>query len=61
MGEQGGIEITPHDLAVWKGTVSYEIITAWRSRLPRIFINAREDKLKVLQQGHMKNSEIAIS
>ena len=61
MGEQSGIEITPHDLAVWKGTVSYEIITAWRSRLPRIFINAREDKLKVLQQGHMKNSEIAIS
>ena len=61
MGEQDGIEITPHDLAVWKGTVSYEIITAWRSRLPRIFINAREDKLKVLQQGHIKTSEIAIS
>ena len=61
MGEQGDLEITPHDLAVWKGTVSYEIITAWRSRLPRIFIKNKEDRSKALEQGQVKTSEIPIS
>ena len=61
MGEQGDLEITPHDLAGWKGTVSYEIITAWRSRLPRIFIENKEDRSKALEQGQVKTSEIPIS
>ena len=61
MGEQGDLEITPHDLAGWKGTVSYEIITAWRSRLPRIFIKNKEDRSKALEQGQVKTSEIPIS
>ena len=61
MGEQGDLEITPHDLAGWKGTVSYEIITAWRSRLPRIFIKNKEDRTKTLEQGQVKTSEIPIS
>ena len=61
MGEQGDLEITPHDLARWKGTVSYEIITAWRSRLPRIFIKNKEDRSKALEQGQVKTSEIPIS
>ena len=60
MGEQGDIEITPHDLAAWKGTVSYEVITAWRSRLPRLFINFKEDKLKVLRKLPEKTKEIPI-
>ena len=37
MGRQGESEISPHDLAAWKGTVSYEVLTGWRSRLPRIY------------------------
>ncbi|MBC8243611.1 MAG: alanine racemase [Verrucomicrobia bacterium] len=39
MGQQGECEITAHDLAAWKGTVSYEVLTAWRSRLPRVYLN----------------------
>lgn len=38
MGRQGDEEIDPHELAKLKGTVSYEVITAWRSRLPRKFL-----------------------
>ena len=40
MGQQGDSEITPHDLAAWKGTVSYEVLTGWRSRLPRVYLNS---------------------
>ncbi|MSU35390.1 MAG: alanine racemase [Pedosphaera sp.] len=38
MGAQGSLEITAHDLARWKGSVSYDILTGWRSRLPRITV-----------------------
>ena len=37
MGRQAGDKITAHDLADWKGTVSYEVLTALRSRLPRVY------------------------
>ena len=40
MGRQGESEITPHDLAAWKGTVSYEVLTGWRSRLPRVYLDS---------------------
>ena len=43
MGRQGDCEITAHDLAAWKGTVSYEVLTAWRSRLPRIHLDTAAD------------------
>lgn len=39
MGKQGSDEITPHEIAEWKSTVSYEVLTSWRSRLPRIYIS----------------------
>ena len=38
MGRQGNCKITAHDLAAWKGTVSYEVLAGWRSRLPRIHL-----------------------
>ena len=38
MGRQGDCKITAHDLAAWKGTVSYEVLVGWRSRLPRIHL-----------------------
>lgn len=38
MGAQGSVEITAHDLARWKGSVSYDILTGWRNRLPRITV-----------------------
>lgn len=36
VGRQGAEEITVHDLARWKGSVSYDVLAGWRGRLPRI-------------------------
>jgi alanine racemase len=38
MGRQGGEEITVHEVARLKNSVSYDILTGWRSRLPRIYL-----------------------
>lgn len=40
MGQQGDEEISVHDLAAWGGTVSYDIMTRWNVRLPRIYVEA---------------------
>jgi alanine racemase len=39
MGRQGAEEITVHDIAKLKNSVSYDILTNWRGRLPRIYVN----------------------
>lgn len=39
MGHQGNKSISAHDIAKLKGTVSYEVLTGWRARLPRLFVN----------------------
>jgi alanine racemase len=39
MGRQGDREITVHDLAKLKGSVSYEVLTSWRLRLRRKCVN----------------------
>ena len=39
MGRQGNEEITAHEVAQWKGTVTYEVLVAWRSRLPRVYLD----------------------
>lgn len=39
MGQQGADEITVHEVARLKGSVSYDILTGWRSRLPRVYVN----------------------
>lgn len=39
MGRDQGEEITVHELAGLKRSVSYDILSGWRSRLPRITIN----------------------
>jgi len=38
MGKQGNEEISVHDLAVWGGTVSYDIMTRWSVRMPRVYM-----------------------
>jgi len=38
MGRQGNEEITVHDVAKLKGSVSYDVLTAWRGRLPRVYL-----------------------
>lgn len=37
MGAQAGGEITAHDVAALKRSVSYDVLTGWRSRLPRVY------------------------
>jgi alanine racemase len=37
MGRQGGEEISVHEVARLKGSVSYDVLTGWRARLPRVY------------------------
>ena len=39
MGRQGDEEISVHEVARLKGSVSYDVLTGWRARLPRIYLN----------------------
>ena len=41
MGRQGGDEITVHDIAKLKNSVSYDVLTNWRLRLRRKAVNTR--------------------
>ncbi len=38
-GRQDGETITAHDLARWKGSVSYDVLVGWRARLPRVEVS----------------------
>ncbi len=38
MGTQNGEEIDVHEIAKLKGTVSYDILSGWRARLPRVYL-----------------------
>jgi alanine racemase len=40
MGKQGGEEISVHDIAKLKNSVSYDVLTNWRLRLRRKAVNA---------------------
>lgn len=42
MGRQGNEEITVHDMAKLKGSVSYEVLTSWRLRLRRKCVNGSD-------------------
>lgn len=39
LGRDGGCEITPEELADACGTIAYEILTGWSSRVPKIAID----------------------
>jgi len=39
MGRQAGAEITVHEVAKLKNSVSYDVLTSWRLRLPRVYVN----------------------
>jgi alanine racemase len=43
MGRQGGEEITAHDMAKLKNSVSYDVLTGWRLRLRRRCVNGEPD------------------
>jgi alanine racemase len=38
MGRQGQDEISVHEVARLKNSVSYDVLTSWRARLPRIYV-----------------------
>jgi alanine racemase len=38
IGKQGDDEISVHDLAAWGNTVSYDIMTRWSVRMPRVYL-----------------------
>jgi alanine racemase len=38
MGRQGDVEITAHDIAALRRSVSYDALTGWRARLPRVYL-----------------------
>jgi alanine racemase len=37
MGRDGSDEISAHEIARWKKSVSYDVLVGWRSRLPRVY------------------------
>jgi alanine racemase len=39
MGRQGNEEITAHDVARLKNSVSYDVLTNWRQRMRRMYVN----------------------
>lgn len=39
LGRQGQEEITAHELAALKRSVSYDLLAGWRARLPRVYRN----------------------
>ena len=39
MGRQGEDEISVHEIAALKKSVSYDVLTGWRTRLPRIYLD----------------------
>ncbi|MGB8369584.1 MAG: alanine racemase [Limisphaerales bacterium] len=47
MGRQGNEEITVHDMAKLKNSVSYEVLTSWRLRLRRKSVNAKTTPAKI--------------
>jgi alanine racemase len=44
MGRQGDVEITVHDLATLKHSVSYDVLTSWRLRLRRECVNGEAEE-----------------
>jgi len=49
MGRQGNEEITVHDIAKLKNSVSYEVLTSWRLRLRRKSVNGGQKAARELE------------
>jgi alanine racemase len=56
MGRQDGEEITVHDIARLKNTVSYDVLTSWRLRLRRKYVNPNKTA-PILEEEVIKKSE----
>jgi alanine racemase len=49
MGRQGNEEITVHDMAKLKNSVSYDVLTNWRLRLRRKSVNGQAKATRELE------------
>ena len=54
MGKQGGEEITVHDIAKLKNSVSYDVLTNWRLRLRRKAVNGQSKATRELETAVAK-------
>ena len=54
MGRQGNEEITVHDMAKLKNSVSYEVLTSWRLRLRRKSVNTTTKAVGKLETAGAK-------
>jgi alanine racemase len=54
MGRQGNEEITVHDVAKLKNSVSYDVLTNWRLRLRRKSVNSKTTPTKVDVEAAVK-------
>lgn len=39
LGSQGEETITAHEIAALKNTISYDVLTGWKARLPRVYLD----------------------
>jgi alanine racemase len=51
MGRQGVEEITVHDMAKLKNSVSYDVLTSWRLRLRRKCVNGEPKPRVAVEEG----------
>jgi len=54
MGRQDGEEITVHDIAKLKNSVSYEVLTSWRLRLRRKSVNSEQKAARQLVPAELR-------
>jgi alanine racemase len=51
MGRQGGDEITVHEIAKLKNSVTYDVLTNWRLRLRRKSVNGKQGETRIARIG----------
>jgi alanine racemase len=44
LGRQGNAEISADEMAAWANTISYEILTSIGARVPRVYLNSKEEQ-----------------
>ncbi|MFO1477258.1 MAG: alanine racemase [Verrucomicrobiota bacterium] len=59
MGRQGAEEITVHDLAKLKNSVSYDVLTNWRLRLRRKCVNGTDAAAEPSRAAEIPSTELA--
>lgn len=61
MGKQGSEEIGVHEVAKLKGSVSYDIMTGWSWRLPRVYLSENPDEWTPYGRNSELNQEVQLT